>query len=110
MSVSMTHRIARVALLLAASAAPIVAAGGSAVAADQPSGGMSRADGLTDSVDGATKRVGGAAGTAGGQVAEKVAPGTGPVVEDTTKKATKDGVSAKTLPSKDLSSGQLPLR
>ncbi|AJE82556.1 MULTISPECIES: hypothetical protein [Streptomyces] len=99
MSLPLTRRIARVALIVAAGAVPVVAAG-SAVAADQPAqGGVSRTDseGLGDSVDGATKQVAGAAAPAAGQVAEKVAPGTGPLVSSTAKTAT-DSTLGKGLP------------
>ncbi|MEU3049431.1 MULTISPECIES: ATP-binding protein [unclassified Streptomyces] len=79
MSLPLTRRIARAALLIAAGAAPVVGAAGSAGAAtlpETPVGGLTaldtaNVDGTVDSVSRETTEV---AGQVGGPTAEKAAP------------------------------------
>ncbi|MER5826514.1 ATP-binding protein, partial [Streptomyces mirabilis] len=73
MSLPLTRRIARAALLIAAGAAPVVGAAGSAsAAAELPAtpdlGGLTALDGahVGNTVDGATQNVTGLAGATGG--------------------------------------------
>ncbi|MFD7231704.1 ATP-binding protein [Streptomyces sp. NPDC059881] len=75
MSLPLTRRIARVALLVAAGAAPVVGAAGSANAVDLPTqdlgnGGLTQLDGdvAGSAVDGAAREAVGTANEAGGKV------------------------------------------
>ncbi|MFD6553807.1 ATP-binding protein, partial [Streptomyces sp. NPDC058398] len=93
MSLPLTRRIARVVLLVAAGAAPVVGAAGSACAAPSlPAatglGGLTALDGANvgPSLDGATQHVTGIAGTPGGAV-EKALPSAGRSGAKAAKKA-----------------------
>ncbi|UYQ64222.1 ATP-binding protein [Streptomyces peucetius] len=130
MSLPLTRRIARAALLVAAGAAPVVGAAGSAGAMELPQapvGGLSALDtdnvsGTVDSVSRETTKV---AGQVGGKTAEKAAPGAtktvGKAAKATTplaKKATGDtagqagslvgGATKGGLPTDALTGGGLP--
>ncbi|WP_406838766.1 ATP-binding protein [Streptomyces sp. AHU1] len=89
MSLPLTRRIARVVLLVAAGAAPVVGAAGSACAADLPAapglGGVTALDGAN--VGGTAQHVTGIAGKAGGDTVEKALPGVGKAGTKATKKA-----------------------
>jgi len=86
MSLPLTRRIARAALLVAAGAAAGVGAAGSASAATNalpatPNlGGLTALDGANvgNTVDGATQNVTKVAGTTGGKTVEKAVPAAGP--------------------------------
>ncbi len=125
MSLPLTRRIARAALLIAAGAAPVVGAAGSAgaVALPQaPIGGLSAADGLSGTVSGATAHSTELAGATGGKAVEQAVPGTGKTVTSAGKtaapvaqKATGDVVGGATgslgaeeLPTESLTGGGLP--
>ncbi|MGW1895703.1 hypothetical protein ACWCP6_36475, partial [Streptomyces sp. NPDC002004] len=83
MSLPLTRRIARVALLLAAGAAPVVGAAGSASAAELPAtpdlGGLSAVDGahVGSTVDGAARSVTSTAGDTGAKTVKKAVPAAG---------------------------------
>ena len=83
MSLPLTRRIARAALLIAAGAAPVVGAAGSASAVDlqqaAPLGSLTAldADGVGGTVDGASEQVSDVAGTTGGAAVKKAAPAAG---------------------------------
>ncbi|MFF8842797.1 ATP-binding protein [Streptomyces sp. NPDC015127] len=79
MSLPLTRRIARAALLIAAGAAPVVGAAGSAGAVELPQapvGGLTALDTDTvdSTVDGVSKETTKVAGQAGGKSVEKAAP------------------------------------
>lgn len=123
MSLPVTRRIARAALLVAASAAPVVAVAGSASAAPLPSatdlGGLTTLDSprTSEAVDTVAHEGVGLVNEAGGAAAQKLAPAlvetAGPVVEraapttqhtaetvgDVLGKTGKDGLSTDTLPT-----------
>ncbi|MEU6761146.1 ATP-binding protein [Streptomyces sp. NPDC046853] len=86
MSLPLTRRIARAALLIAAGAAPVVGAAGSASAAELPAspdlGGVSSLDtaGLGNTVDGASRSATGLAGETGSKAVKKGVPAAGKVV------------------------------
>ncbi|MEU8519140.1 ATP-binding protein [Streptomyces sp. NBC_01216] len=88
MSLPLTRRIARAALLVAAGAAPVVGAAGSASAMDHglvPTGtlpGLSTLDGagLGDAVDSASQTATGVAGDTGGKAVGKAVPAAGKTV------------------------------
>ncbi|MFF0060521.1 ATP-binding protein [Streptomyces sp. NPDC005279] len=85
MSLPLTRRIARAALLIAAGAAPVVGAVGSASAADLPQapiGGLTAldADGAGGTVDGATQKTSDLAGKTGGDAVEQAVPAAGKTV------------------------------
>ncbi|PWJ08637.1 ATP-binding protein [Streptomyces sp. NWU49] len=115
MSLPLTRRIARAALIVAAGAAAGVGAAGSAGAAPQlpasPNlGGLTAADGLTgDAVGNVAQGVTETAGGTGKVVpsADKTVKKTAPVVEELpTKPLTQGGVpAARTLPAQDLRLG-----
>ncbi|MEI5101692.1 ATP-binding protein [Streptomyces sp. PmtG] len=94
MSLPLTRRIARAALLVAAGAAPVVGAAGSAHAADLPAapvlGGLSAVDGahVGDTLDGAAQNVSGLAGEAGSKAVKKAVPTAGKTVGKGAKTAT----------------------
>ncbi|MFP3988115.1 ATP-binding protein [Streptomyces sp. E11-3] len=81
MSLPLTRRIARAALLVAAGAVPAVGAAGSASAVELPDtsnlGGLTQLDGAADTLDGATQNVTEMAGEAGGNAVKKAAPTAG---------------------------------
>lgn len=83
MSLPLTRRIARAALLVAAGAAPVVGAAGSASAAELPAapalGGITALDGanLGDAVDDAAQNVTELAGQTGSKAAKKAVPAAG---------------------------------
>ncbi|MEV8452856.1 ATP-binding protein [Streptomyces sp. NPDC052095] len=80
MSLPLTRRIARAALLIAAGAAPVVGAAGAAGAAELPQtpdlGGLTSVDGshLGKTVDGVTKQGNRAAGDTGGRLVGTALP------------------------------------
>ncbi|MEE1756391.1 ATP-binding protein [Streptomyces sp. SP18CS02] len=94
MSLPLTRRIARAALLIAAGAAPVVGAAGSASAVDLPRstdlGGVSALDtgAAGDTVGGASENVTGAVGDTGGTTVKKAVPAAGQTVGKTGKTAT----------------------
>jgi hypothetical protein len=96
MSLPLTRRIARAALLVAAGAAPVVGAAGSASALDHgiaPTGalsGISSLDGagVGDTVDGASRTATGVAGDTGGKAVGKGVPAAGKTVGAAGKTAT----------------------
>ncbi|MFH8516774.1 ATP-binding protein [Streptomyces gelaticus] len=96
MSLPLTRRIARAALLIAAGAAPVVGAAGAAGAAELPQtpdlGGLTTLDGagLGKTVDGASQQGTEAAGDTGGRIVGTALPAAG----DTVGKA-----DAKTSPT-----------
>ncbi|MFD9813075.1 ATP-binding protein [Streptomyces sp. NPDC059080] len=134
MSLPVTRRIARAALLVAASAAPVVAAAGSATAAPLPSatdlGGLTTLDSphTSETVDQVAHEGVGLVNEAGGAAAGKLAPAlvetAGPLVQraapttqhaaDTVgnvlSKTGKDGLSTDTLPTNAVKgvAGSLP--
>ncbi|MFS8198594.1 ATP-binding protein [Streptomyces sp. CWNU-52B] len=81
MSLPLTRRIARTALLIAAGAVPMVAAAGSASAAELPAapdlGGLSALDHAGTTVDGVAQQATGKVGDAGGKAAKKAVPAAG---------------------------------
>ncbi|MDN3294581.1 ATP-binding protein [Streptomyces ficellus] len=94
MSLPLTRRIARAALLIAAGAAPVVGAAGSASAVDLSQtpelGGVSSLDtaSVTDTVSGASQSTTGLAGEAGGKAVKQAVPATGQTVAKTGETAT----------------------
>ncbi|GGX40269.1 ATP-binding protein [Streptomyces fructofermentans] len=92
MSLPLTRRIARAALLIAAGAAPVVGAAGSASAAELPAapdlGGLTSLDTAGSSLDGATRHATGLAGNPGGKAVKKAVPATGKTGGKAVKKAT----------------------
>jgi len=88
MSLPLTRRIARAALLIAAGAAPVVGAAGSACAAttDLPAtpnlGGLTTLDGAqVGNVDGVAQKVTGLAGNVGGKAAPQAVRTAAPVAQ-----------------------------
>jgi hypothetical protein len=120
MSLPLTRRIARVVLLVAAGAAPVVGAAGSACAAELPAtpslGGLTALDGASvgNTVDGAAHNVTGIAGKSGGKVAKKAAPAVRKVTGDTAGRAggllgdTTRTASGGGLPTDAVTKGGLP--
>ncbi|MFE6753050.1 ATP-binding protein [Streptomyces sp. NPDC057684] len=94
MSLPLTRRIARAALLIAAGAAPVVGAAGSASAVDLPAtpnvGGLTALDGANvgNTVDGAAKNVSGLAGDTGSKAVKKAVPAAGKAVGRSARTAT----------------------
>ncbi|MEV0318772.1 ATP-binding protein [Streptomyces sp. NPDC050658] len=94
MSLPLTRRIARAALLIAAGAAPVVGAAGSASAAELPAtpdlGGVTALDGagLGNTVDGAAQNVTGLAGETGSKAVKKAVPAAGKTVGSGAKTTT----------------------
>lgn len=94
MSLPLTRRIARAALLVAAGAAPVVGAAGSASAVELPAtsnlGGLTALDGahVGNTVDGAAQNATGLAGDTGGKAVKKVVPAAGKAVGKGAKTAT----------------------
>ncbi|MER5491036.1 ATP-binding protein [Streptomyces sp. LE64] len=93
MSLPLSRRIARVALLVAAGAAPVVGAAGSASAVDLPMNtpvsGLGALDSaqVAETVDGATTNTTGVAGNTGSKVVKKAVPQAGKAVGKGAKKA-----------------------
>lgn len=93
MSLPLTRRIARTALLIAAGAAPVVGAAGAAGAAGLPQtadlGGLTSVEGsgLGKTVEGAAKPVSDTAGETGGKVVGTTLPVAGKAVTDLGSKA-----------------------
>ncbi|MFE7401495.1 ATP-binding protein, partial [Streptomyces sp. NPDC057557] len=87
MSLPLTRRIARAALLIAAGAAPVVGAAGAAGAAELPQapelGGLTTVDGagLGKTVDGASQQGTKAAGETGGKIVGTTLPAAGKTVD-----------------------------
>ncbi|MFE0427634.1 ATP-binding protein [Streptomyces sp. NPDC058953] len=133
MSLPLTRRIARAALLIAAGAAPVVGAAGSASAVDlgqaAPVAGLTAldADGVSTTVDGAARQTTELAGGAGGDAVRQTVPAAGkalggasraaaPAAEETAGEAagnaggllgkTADG-AAKSLGDSGLTAGSL---
>ncbi|MBT2530408.1 ATP-binding protein [Streptomyces flavidovirens] len=94
MSLPLTRRIARAALLIAAGAAPVVGAAGSASAAELPAapnlGGLTALDGagLGDTVDSTAQKSSKTAGDTGSQAVKKALPAAGKTVGKAGKTAT----------------------
>ncbi|MEU4270177.1 ATP-binding protein [Streptomyces sp. NPDC026092] len=96
MSLPLTRRIARAALLVAAGAAPVVGAAGSASAMDHniaPTGALSGissldAAGAGSTVDGASQTATGVVGDTGSKAVGKAVPAAGKTVGSATKTAT----------------------
>ncbi|MER7624898.1 ATP-binding protein [Streptomyces sp. NPDC126503] len=96
MSLPLTRRIARAALLLAAGAAPVVGAAGSASALDHglvPTGALGNVSALdatsaNDAVDSASQTATGVVGEAGGKAVGAAAPTAGKTVDAAGKTAT----------------------
>ena len=132
MSLPLTRRIARAALLIAAGAAPVVGAAGSASAAELPAtpnvGGLTALDTAGITVDGATQNATGLAGDAGSKAVKKAVPTAGKaggkVVKTTTPTAQKTagdvaatagnvlgdaaGATGSGLPTNGVAMGGLP--
>ncbi|MEU4997283.1 ATP-binding protein [Streptomyces sp. NPDC021622] len=93
MSLPLTRRIARAALLIAAGAAPVVGAAGSASAAELPAtpnlGGVTALDGagLGSAVDGAAQNVTRLAGETGSKAVKKSVPTADKAVKKSVKKS-----------------------
>jgi hypothetical protein len=114
MSLPLTRRIARTALLVAAGAAPLIGAAGAASAADLGAelpttatmGEMSSLDTgkLGKAADATSQKVGNAAGETGGRAVEQALPAAGKTVGTTARKAAGD-----TLPG-GLRTDRLPVR
>ncbi|MFD3919772.1 ATP-binding protein [Streptomyces sp. NPDC058595] len=94
MSLPLTRRIARAALLVAAGAAPVVGAAGSASAATLPQaadlGGVSRLDGaaLGSTLDSGAQKATGVAGEAGSDAVASSVPAAGKTLGGVARKAT----------------------
>ncbi|MER7666137.1 ATP-binding protein [Streptomyces sp. NPDC096193] len=93
MSLPLTRRIARAALLIAAGAAPVVGAAGSASAVDLPQAPVGSltaldAEGVTGTLDGAAQKSTEVAGQTGGSAVKKAVPAAGKTVGKTGKTAT----------------------
>ncbi|MER5556502.1 ATP-binding protein [Streptomyces sp. NPDC002793] len=115
MSLPLTRRIARAALLIAAGAAPVVGAAGAAGAAGLPQtpalGGLTSLDGagLSTTLDSAAKQGGEVANETGGKVVGTTLPAAGKTLE--TAGTVADGeLSEDTLPTKGLSTDKLPTK
>ncbi|MET7717536.1 ATP-binding protein [Streptomyces sp. NPDC005407] len=92
MSLPLTRRIARAALLIAAGAAPVVGAAGSASAVELPQsplGGLTAldTDSLGNTVDGAAQKATGTAGDTGAEAVKKTVPAAGKTVGKSGKSA-----------------------
>ncbi|MEU5973385.1 ATP-binding protein [Streptomyces sp. NPDC047315] len=93
MSLPLTRRIARAALLVAAGAAPVLGAAGSAGAVDlgqaAPLGGLTALDanGVSGAVDGAAQQTTELAGATGGKAVEQTVPAAGKAIGGAGKKA-----------------------
>ncbi|MFE9117310.1 ATP-binding protein [Streptomyces sp. NPDC007172] len=131
MSLPLTRRIARAALLIAAGAAPVVGAAGSASAVDVPQvapnlSGLTQMDpsSVSNAVDGVTQKTTGMAGETGAEAVKKAVPAAGKTVGQTGKVATPAaqkaagdaagsagdilGSAAKTATQSGLPGGNLP--
>ncbi|TLS41722.1 ATP-binding protein [Streptomyces montanus] len=130
MSLPLTRRIARAALLVAAGAAPVVGAAGSAGAAELPAtpdlGGVTTLDNAGPTADGATRHVTGLAGDAGagdlgdvdrkevkkaaGDVTGSAGDAVGAATKSTGGELPTDGLpQGGTLPTKQLPVQDLPV-
>ncbi|MGW4234733.1 ATP-binding protein [Streptomyces sp. NPDC004980] len=117
MSLPLTRRIARAALLIAAGAAPVVGAAGVAGAAGLPQtpalGGLTSLDGAGTTLDGATKQGAKAANETGGKVVGTTLPVAGGTVEKAGTvadgKLATDTLPTGGLPTKGLPTGGLPI-
>ncbi|MFE9724482.1 ATP-binding protein [Streptomyces sp. NPDC005794] len=115
MSLPLTRRIARAALLIAAGAAPVVGAAGAAGAAGLPQtpalGGLTSLDGagLSSTLDSASKQGSKVANETGGKVVGTTLPATGKTLE-TAGSVAKGELSENTLPTKSLPTKGLPTK
>ncbi|MEU6883165.1 ATP-binding protein [Streptomyces sp. NPDC046712] len=113
MSLPLTRRIARAALLVAAGAAPVVGAAGSASALDHsiaPTGALSGissldAAGVGNTVDGASQTATGVVGDTGGKAVDKAVPAAGKTVDAAGRTA---GAATGSAPSTDALGQGLP--
>ncbi|MEU1487614.1 ATP-binding protein [Streptomyces sp. NPDC005752] len=120
MSLPLTRRIARAALLIAAGAAPVVGAAGAAGAAGLPQtpalGGLTSLDGagVSSTLDSAAKQGSGVANETGGKVVGTTLPAAGKTLGKAGTVAdgelTEDSLPTKGLPTKDLKTGNLPTK
>lgn len=99
MSLPLTRRIARAALIVAAGAAPVVGAVSSAGAVELPQapvGGLTAldTDGVGDKVDGASQKTTDLAGKTGGSAVKKAVPTAGKAVDKAGKTVGTTGESA----------------
>ncbi|MEE1771322.1 ATP-binding protein [Streptomyces sp. JV185] len=110
MSLPLTRRIARAALLIAAGAAPVVGAAGAAGAAELPQtpelGGLTNVDGagLGKTVDSASQQGTKAAGETGGKIVGTTLPAAGRTAGKAGA-ATQGGLPTQGLPTKGLPLG-----
>ncbi|WP_405998697.1 ATP-binding protein [Streptomyces sp. NBC_00829] len=93
MSLPLTRRIARAALLIAAGAAPVVGAAGSAGAAELPSAPLDSvtaldAGSVSGALDGATQKTSDLAGNTGGEAVKQTVPAAGKTVGKAGRTAT----------------------
>ncbi|MFD8342742.1 MULTISPECIES: ATP-binding protein [Streptomyces] len=119
MSLPLTRRIARAALLIAAGAAPVVGAAGAAGAAGLPQtpalGGLTSLDGagLSSTLDSTAKQGSHAANETGGKVVGTTLPAAGKTLEKAGTLAdgelTEDTLPTKSLPTKGLPAKGLPI-
>ncbi|MFI6120167.1 ATP-binding protein [Streptomyces sp. NPDC051064] len=119
MSLPLTRRIARAALLIAAGAAPVVGAAGAAGAAGLPQtpalGGLTSLDGagLSSTLDSASKQGSEVANKTGGKVVGTTLPAAGETLQKagtvTEGELTEDTLPTKGLPTKGLPTEGLPI-
>ncbi|MEU5719907.1 ATP-binding protein [Streptomyces sp. NPDC020403] len=119
MSLPLSRRIARTALLIAAGAAPVVGAAGAAGAAGLPQtpalGGLTSLDGagVSSTLDSASKQGAGVANETGGKVVGTTLPVAGKAVQKAGTVAdgelASDTLSTDGLPTKGLPTGGLPI-
>ncbi|MDQ0794162.1 ATP-binding protein [Streptomyces sp. B1I3] len=123
MSLPLTRRIARAALLIAAGAAPVVGAAGAAGAAGLPQtpalGGLTSLDGagVTGTLDSAAKQGADVANQTGGKFVGTTLPAAGNTAGRTVKKAgtaaegrlASDSLPTGGLPTKGLPTSGLPI-
>ncbi|MFG2893709.1 ATP-binding protein [Streptomyces sp. NPDC048248] len=113
MSLPVTRRIARAALLVAAGAAPVVAVAGTANAADQTKaadlGGLTQLDSASETLNGAVKDGGGLLNSVGETAAGELAPAavkaTGPLIGDAAPAAHKAATFAQAEVAKHAKDG-----
>ncbi|MFE9821354.1 ATP-binding protein [Streptomyces sp. NPDC005791] len=114
MSLPLTRRIARAALLIAAGAAPVVGAAGAAGAAGLPQtpalGGLTSLDGagLGSTLDSASKQGSEVTKGTGGKVVGTTLPAAGKTLK-TAGGVADGGLTGGTLPTKNLPTKGLPL-
>ncbi|MFD6280235.1 ATP-binding protein [Streptomyces sp. NPDC060209] len=119
MSLPLTRRIARAALLIAAGAAPVVGAAGAAGAAGLPQtpalGGLTSLDGagVSSTLDSTSKQGAEVANETGGKVVGTTLPAAGQTLEKAGTVAggelTEDALPTKSLPAKGLPTKGLPI-